>query len=356
MPIIDGFISEAQSSKNEPCQLAVDGNSISLVYAGQKEPANFSIKELKFDPPLGSLNRKIKFPDGRIFETADHQGVDQLKNGGFWQRVWKAETFGWHLLPLAIATPILAFGMYRLVMPLLISAGMAVTPDQALYAMDRSSMESIDFTVTNPSEISHDRRVEIQKIFKNLLEARPKNYPGTDPDRIYKYKLHFRSSNFMGPNAFALPGGTIVITDDLIQEFSDDHVIAAVLAHEIGHVEQEHSLRQLYRALGMAAMVTVIAGDAGPMLEDMLWEGSAVLSLSFSRENEIQSDDYSYRTLKAAGLPTNGLIDFFEQIEEKFPSSEQGEWRMTHPIGDKRIANIREKIEADSTTSKDPEN
>ncbi len=68
------------------------------------------------------------------------------------------------------------------------------------------------------------------------------------------YSLNFREGGAIGPNAFALPSGTIILTDELVDIAGDDNdMVLAVLAHEIGHVDKKHSLRQIYRAAGTAA-------------------------------------------------------------------------------------------------------
>jgi len=242
-----------------------------------------NVDGLKIEPPIGSSARKIYLPEGQLFETTENDKVARLKGGGFWSRLAKTERFGWHLIPLAIATPFLAFGLYRTLIPLFISFAMFMTPD----GMTR---------------------------------------------RIPNYKLLFRHSNIIGPNAFALPGGTIVMTDELIEMFpKEDHVISAVLAHEIG------------------AMIGLIAGDAGPMLEDIVLEGSALLSLSFSRKHEMQADDFSYDILSGTGQRADGLIEFFKKLEEEVSIPESGEWMMTHPLSKKRIENIQARIDTDKT-------
>jgi len=213
-------------------------------------------------------------------------------------------------------------------------------------SIDKNTIKTVDFKLTKPTELDPTRQDEIQTIFKTLVANAENTSEKTR--RIPSYKLLFRHSDIIGPNAFALPGGTIVMTDELIEMFPDeDHVLSAVLAHEIGHVEHEHSLRQIYRALGMAAMIGLIAGDAGPMLEDIVLEGSALLSLSFSRKHEMQADDFSYDILSATGQRADGLIRFFEKLEEDIPMPKSGEWMMTHPLSQKRIENIQTRINAD---------
>ena len=305
-----------------------------------------SIKALKIEPRLGNVAQKIQLPDGRIFATEDFEGVKSLKPGGFWNAVSRTERPGWHLIPLAIATPFLAFGLYRLAIPVLIAMGMAVTPDSLLYTLDSNAVKTMDAIILDESEVSDTRQSEISEIFYALIAAKNEKL-GARSDRDFQFQLLFRDADRIGPNAFALPGGTIVITDDLVELFEENYVLAAVLAHEIGHVDNEHQLRQLYRALGMAGLITVIAGDAGEILEDALLEGSAILSLSYSRDHESQSDSYSYELLKAANMRTDGLITFFDKLEEDYALPKKGEWVMSHPISETRKDAIRALIKAD---------
>lgn len=308
------------------------------------------LKDLKIEPRLGNVSQKIELPDRRVFSTDDHDAVQELKPGGFWNAVARTEKTGWHLIPLAIATPFLAFGLYRLMIPVLIYMAMAVTPDGLLYSIDNNTIKTMDTFILEESSISEQRQNEITEIFDTLIETKDTKL-GAESERNFQYKLLFRDANYIGPNAFALPGGTIVITDDLIELFDENYVLAAVLAHEIGHVDNEHQLRQLYRALGMAALISVIAGDAGEILEDALLEGSALLSLSYSRKHETQSDSYSYELLKASDMRTDGLITFFDRLEKDFPMAKKGEWVMSHPISDSRKDAIRALIEADGGAS-----
>ncbi len=346
---ITGDIYENQSSYSRPCTLKVRDNQLMIQYDDLEQAPAYICKldELRIDPPLGSIRRKVHLPDGRVFETDDLEAVNDIYPSNFWKRIAKTERKGWHIIPIALVTPFLAFGLYRLLVPILVSFGMALTPDIALYSIDKNTMKSLDKFVMKQSEISHDKRVEVQKIFNKLLLARNESPEQLSTNKVFKYSLNFRNSGALGPNAFALPGGTIVITDELILEFPDEDVIAAVLAHEIGHVEHQHSLQQIYRALGMAGMVTMIAGDAGPLLEDVLLEGSAILSLSHSRKHELQSDNYSYELLKLADYQPDGLIQFFDKMDEIQTLPKDGEWMMTHPVGEKRISNIRDKMKAD---------
>jgi len=344
--IIEGWLFAPQSSTSIPARLVVSGEAYYVEIDKRPSDQRGEVKQLRIDPVIGDMPRKIYLADGALFESRDHEKVGELVGGGFWARLAKTERFGWHIIPLAIATPFLAFGLYRLLIPLLISFGMFMTPTAMLRAIDKNTIRTIDLKLTKPSELDAERQVALQANFKALVETA--DAKSTKTRRIPEYKLLFRDSGFIGPNAFALPGGTIVMTDELVEMFpNDDYVLTAVLAHEIGHVDEEHSLRQIYRALGMAAMIGFIAGDAGPMLEDIVLEGSALLSLSFSRKHELSADNYSYELLKDSGQRTDGLITFFERLDEEVKLPESGEWMMTHPLSEKRIENIKSLIESD---------
>jgi len=103
------------------------------------------------------------------------------------------------------------------------------------------------------SSLEHSRRQEIERRFQALV---------TSLDSEYHYDLQFRAAGIV--NAFALPGGVIVLTSDLVNLLSDDEVIA-VLAHEIGHVEQQHGFRLLARYFGVLVIINTVFSDTSDL-------------------------------------------------------------------------------------------
>lgn len=307
---LSGRFYPPQSSESFEGTLHVSGENVSAsVFDEGRE--NFARADLRIEPRIGTLARKIYLPNGYLFETRESDSVDLIDKRAGWKLLARVEKMGWHLIPIAIFTPVLAVAFYRLLIPLIISAGLFLTPDGLPARIDKASMASLDRVWMRPSSTPQARRDELSEIFSSLLAAQP----ARDSRRKPVYELKFRKMRPPMPNAFALPGGTVVLTDSLVRDFDDDDVLAAILAHEIAHVEYEHSLRQIYRALGMAALVNMIAGDAGPMLEDLLLEGSALLSLSFSRQHELEADSYSVPLLRKVGRKPDAILAFFEALE-----------------------------------------
>ena len=160
------------------------------------------------------------------------------------------------------------------------------------------------------------------------------------PPRFSDYRLVFRDIPAAGPNAFALPGGTVIITDELARSFPDPDVIAGVIGHELVHVAEAHGLKQVYRSLGTYLAVAVIFGDVGPVLNDLLLEGGLLFSLAYSREHESEADRIGLALAAKAGYDPAALARFFEQLDDSSGFAGPG-WLSTHPSNQDRIAEIK---------------
>ena len=155
----------------------------------------------------------------------------------------------------------------------------------------------------------------------------------------------------LGPNALALPGGTVVLTDQLVGLGSHEEIVA-VLAHEVSHVNHSHSLQQLYRALGFAAMVTIIAGDLGAVGEEILGGGGLMVAMAASREMEMEADAEGVRLLRATGGDPTKLSSMLDKIYEEAcgeklkENCEETGWLSSHPGGEQRREALRRAVEA----------
>lgn len=127
-------------------------------------------------------------------------------------------------------------------------------------------------------------------------------------------------------------GRHIVLTDELVElAGGDTEMIAAVLAHEIGHVEHKYSLRQIYRAAGIAGLVMLIAGDVGSRVEDVLTQGGGLLALSYSRSAESEADRRSVGLMRRSGMEPAAIVRFFDMIETKLGDHSETSMLSTHP-------------------------
>ncbi len=302
-------------------------DGISAVSAEGTRLSSGAFAGLSISARVGDIPRRINFADGSLFETADNAAIDAfLKNAGRRHAGWvhRLEEFHPRIFVFAALVILLAIGIYRYALPLLVEIAVLVTPPVVPQMMSSGTLNTLDTTVLSVSDVPQARQTEITERFMRIAGATKEGAAG--------YVLNFRDGGAIGPNAFALPDGNIVITDQLIElADGDDEMISGVLAHEIGHVEYKHSLRQLYRAAGMAALVMLIAGDVGSGVEDIMTQGGGLLALSYSRSAESQADRRSVELMRASGMDPLAIAWFFEELEDRLGDHSGTSMLSTHP-------------------------
>jgi len=132
-------------------------------------------------------------------------------------------------------------------------------------------------------------------------------------------------------NAFAVPGGRIVLFDGLIQEAVTPDEVAGVFAHELGHVVHRHPLRGLLRQLGLSFLRRMALGGYGEAVDIAANLGETVLVLSNGRDAEREADAAALKYLAAAGLRQDGLHDFFARLQKKGDAGASLGILSTHP-------------------------
>lgn len=151
----------------------------------------------------------------------------------------------------------------------------------------------------------------------------------------FRYQFHLARDAQV--NAFALPGGQVVVNSGLIQATADAEELAGVLAHEISHVEQRHTLRGLIHGLGWRALLGVALGD----FSGGLWGGMAeqLVRLNYSRDMELEADRSGVELLRDTGLPADGLARFLSRAQDQGEAARA--WLSTHPTSQERLAALR---------------
>ena len=96
-----------------------------------------------------------------------------------------------------------------------------------------------------------------------------------------------------------------------------------------------HGLQQVYSSLSIYLLIALIAGDAGPILEELLLEGQLALSLTHSREHELAADAFGYELTDLAGFDPDGIKRFFQSLNGQ--ELEGPEWLSSHPMFEKRL-------------------
>ncbi len=337
---VQGAAYGANSSRRARAQLVVLGDWAELRGPAGEVLARAPRHLVVFDAPLGTAPRKATFPDGALFETNDHAGFVALTGQTRGTLLHRYEAFGPRLIGVALACVAAAFAIWRYGLDILAAIAIAFTPPAVVAQMDRGTLQVIDTTMAEDSKLSPADRAKVEAIFAKLSAALP-----PEAQTAHRFTLLFRDMPGLGPNAFALPGGTMVMTDTFVQDFPKEDVIAGVLGHEMGHVVDQHGLYRLYRSLGSAVLIAFLAGDVGPILDDIVLEGNVLLSLSHSRSQESAADQFGLRLAADAGYDPAGLGVFFDRISKEYGQDEGMEWLSTHPLSADRLQQIERYIE-----------
>lgn len=158
-------------------------------------------------------------------------------------------------------------------------------------------------------------------------------------DSRFQYEVHIAENET--PNAFALPGGIIVVHTGLIAVTKRPEELAGVLAHEVQHVERRHALRGMVKELGWRGLWAVAMGDvAGSMAGQAVVE---LTSLQFSRDHEREADLHGFDALVAAGIDPSGLPAFFNTLGQVSGPQVPG-FLSTHPPSEDRDRTLQQRL------------
>ncbi|MFN3431315.1 MAG: M48 family metallopeptidase [Candidatus Sericytochromatia bacterium] len=173
----------------------------------------------------------------------------------------------------------------------------------------------------------------VDRMTRRLTAQLPPNQP---------YPFSFTVVRSDQENAFALPGGQVVLTTALIAKSQSPDEVAGVLGHEIQHVLGRHTLRRVAKELGLGLLVSVALGDASGGAAVMV--GKNLAGLAFDRGQESESDRFGVKLAHAAGFEPGAMAEFFKRLQAAEARTEGEERAMallsTHPAHSDRLAEI----------------
>ena len=150
-------------------------------------------------------------------------------------------------------------------------------------------------------------------------------------------------------NAFAAPGGVVVVHTGLIQAARSPEELAGVLAHEIQHVELRHSLQNMIHALGWASVLTVVLGDVSGLAGVLIYQAGAT---RFSRDLEREADEQGLLALHKAGIDASGMLTFFRRMQAS--KTLYVPLLSSHPATAERVERLEQTIRRQPSATVEP--
>ena len=269
----------------------VDATTIRVVGDGidRNDPAS----SLRISPRLARITRTIEFSDGARILANDHPLLDDwFPHEDRLQRI--VDRLERHAHAVAASIVIcLAVGIATFTwgVPWMADRIAEQVPAGVEERLGSEVLGQLDqYFGFAPSQVDQERQDELSARFSKLIVGLP---------HAGQYKLAFRDAETIGPNALAIPGGTIVITDQLTDVFDDDREFDAVIAHEIGHQQHRHALRQTLRSSFVIVIAALFTGDVSSASAIVVGVPTFLLQSHYSRGFEEEADTFAFTTLAA---------------------------------------------------------
>jgi predicted Zn-dependent protease len=288
--------------------------------------------ELRVSPRVGHADRFIRLPDGGQFQCPDAAVLDALgqevrSEGAV---AWLEDRVAVAVLCIAVIAAVVVVG-YLYGLPRAAELVAARIPIESERALGRQALDWLDehkwFATT---KVDAERQAAIRGGFAELIRDSPVES---------SYQLEFRAGDRIGPNAFALPGGFIVVTDPLVELAQSDDEVVAILAHEVGHVEHRHTMRHILQSSVAGVVAAVVTADAASLGVAVTGLPIVVARASYSRQFETEADDFAFRRLKETGRSPDTFAAIMERLSGERPQGVN--FLSTHPITADRIARAR---------------
>lgn len=308
-----------------------DNGVISIQGAGFSK--HYTLSEIVEPQRLGARMRIVRLRDNASLEISDTESLDEyLDRHGIGRHQGAIHRLERSLKYVAIAvavTALFAWGFFNWGVPAMAKAVAYSLPVETQDMLGEGTLQVFDEYFMQPSELSRERQAQIRTRFNGLIHGLAEES---------RYRLEFRKSEKLGANAFALPSGTIVITDELIKLAQDDYEIDAVLAHEIGHVHYRHSLRGALQSSASAVIIAMMSGDLASMTSFAASLPTVILYLSYSRQFETEADGYARQVMVSKGIPLSHFANILTRLSQSHGEAGDGEeFLSSHPATRERI-------------------
>lgn len=322
---------------------ALDGN----IVLGGAVARRYRLDQTRMAEPFENAPTVLYFPDGARCEVSEPDARAQLAEalGYRASRVVRLQGHVAGVLASLVLLVLLIGAVTFWGIPAAAERIAAALPQEVDRTLGASGLAALEKQgLLDESRFSDERLAHLQALMRDMVPA----------DGSIRPRLLVRDAPDIGPNALALPDGTIIITDQMvklvIEEFGDDvesadAALAGILAHELGHVRLRHSTRAVTRASLTAGLSAALFGDFSAVAAGA---PALLLNMEYSRENETQADSYAIERLRERGISTIPLAYLFEVLAENEEDAlpewlrEVGSYVSSHPDGIARSERLRE--------------
>jgi len=352
MIAIRGFFYDGQSSVQVSARCCIyDSGAVRVERLEDNDLlAEMKSFDIKASPRLANTPRYLRLPNQGKFETLENDVVDTLLRR-FQRRsrlhmVHLLESRKRWILACLLVIVLMAWFVGRYGVPVASRIIAGCLPRKVTEMAGQRTLDTLDRSLLQKSRLDAPVIKRLESRFRPIMEEY----------RKYDIRVGFRTSKGLGANAFALPDGTIIFTDEMVNLSAHDDELLAVLAHEVGHVIHGHGMRSLIQNSLFAFALLAVTGDVSGSSELFLGLPVLLTRLSYSRGFEREADDFALSYLKRQGVAPVHFANLMHRIEKNrtvtsvtYGSGDHGRlstsgWRdflSTHPSMKERLRRFK---------------
>ncbi len=314
--MIDAVYFDGKSARAQPAKIAIQNDYIAI-FRESAAPLRHRLDDARIDEAFKGAAQRIDLGAGAVLEVSDslafQEELDRV--GKKISLVQNAQnSWAWVGGCLVALMGALLVG-YLYLIPLASKHVAGWLPESVDRTLGEQAWPMLEAQMFRPSTLPAERQKALSekylRITRQLKEAPP-------------YQLLFRASS-IGPNAIAIPGGRLIMTDELVALSKNDDALMGVLLHELGHIKYRHSMRNIIQAAAVTAVISVWLGDVSSLVSAV---PAAMAGMKYSRDLESEADDFAIASMRALGIPGQATADLFTELEKlhgEKPSMPKGE-------------------------------
>ncbi len=326
---------DGASSRREQVELVFNDDGSITLYSDSGSEL-YQLKEVSFSSRLGNTPRTLKLPGDAVCFINENNLIDEFlskhKTHTAASIIHSLESRIIYVLSAVLFTAVFSWAMVVYGIPFMSSEIAYNLPDDVDRSLGKGTLETLDKIAFSASNLDADRRAGLVSRFDDMK---------LQIEGGENYKILFRKGGKIGANAFALPSGIVIMTDELVELSEDDDEVISVLAHELGHLVHRHSVRMVLQNSAVAVLIATITGDPFSTSSLVVALPTLLVNSKYSREFESEADDYAYDYLVANNIELSKYASILERITEGESEDGPENYLSSHPTTGDRLRRFR---------------